>query len=59
MYIWGFPGGLVVKNPSANAWVQSLIWKDPTSHWGTKPMRHSYWACALEPGAATTESHLP
>ena len=31
MYLWSFPGGLVVKNPPAvqETWVQSLVWKDP------------------------------
>ena len=50
----GFPGGSVVKNPSANAGdiecrrIQSLIWEDPTCCRATKPMHHNYWACALE-----------
>ena len=34
MYIWGFPGGSVVKNLPAmqetqEMWVQSLGWEDP------------------------------
>ena len=31
VYIWGFPGGLVVKNPPAmrETWVSSLGWEDP------------------------------
>ena len=29
--------------------VWSLVWKDPTCHGTTKPVHHSYWACALEP----------
>ena len=32
--------------------VWSLIQEDPTCRGATKPMRHDYWACALEP-----ESH--
>ena len=30
-------------------WVRALIREDPTCHGATKPMRHNYWACALEP----------
>ena len=31
VYIWGFPGGLVVKNPPTmrETWVSSLGWEDP------------------------------
>ena len=29
--------------------VQSLVWEDPACHGATKPVRHNYWACALEP----------
>ena len=47
----GFPGGAVVKNPPANAgtWVQALVREDPTCRGATKPMRHNYRVCALEP----------
>ena len=46
-----FPGGAVVKNPPANAgdMGSSSVWEDPTCLKATKPMCHSYWACALEP----------
>ena len=37
-------------------WVRSLVWEDPTCHGATKLVCHNSWACALEPGAATTES---
>ena len=45
-------------------WVQALVWEDPTCHGATKPVRHNYWACALEPAchnywsprATTTEA---
>ena len=47
--------------------VQALVWEDPTCHRATKPMRHNYWACALEPmshnysarHATTTEAWVP
>ena len=41
-----FPGGAVVKNPLGS---KSLGWEDPTCRRPTKPVRHNYWACALEP----------
>ena len=46
-----FPGGAVVKDLPANAgtWVRALVGKDPTCCGATKPVRHSYWVCALEP----------
>ena len=54
--------------------VQALVWEDPMFRGATKPMRHNYWACALEPAshnywacvlqplslrAATTEARMP
>ena len=30
-------------------WVRALTWEDPTCNGATKPVRHNYWACALEP----------
>ena len=48
-------------------WVQALAREDPTCRGATKPVRHSYWACALEPmshnywslRATTTEACVP
>ena len=31
--------------------VQALVREDPTCRGATKPMRHNYWACALEPAS--------
>ena len=57
----GVPGGSVVKNLLANAgdkgWIP-LIGEDPTCHGTTKPMRHSYWPCALEPRSLTDRAHV-
>ena len=54
--------------------VQALVQEDPTCHGATKPVHHSYWACALEPAnhnywacepqllslrATTTEARAP
>ena len=49
-----FPGGSVVKNPQ----VRSLIQKDSTCCRATKPMRHSYWACALKPRSHGYWAHV-
>ena len=48
----GFPGGSVVNSPPANTGNKDLIpgLEDPTYPEATKPMHHSYWACALELG---------
>ena len=47
----GFPGGAVVKNclPMEGTWVWDMVWEEPTCRGATKPVRHNYWACALEP----------
>ena len=57
----GFPGGAVVKNPPANEGtrVRALVREDPTCHGATKPMRHNYWACALEPTSHNYWAHEP
>ena len=35
--------------PMQGTWVQALVREDPTCSGTTKPVRHNYWACALEP----------
>ena len=48
-------------------WVWALVREDPTCHGVTKPVRHNYWAWALEPASlnywgsctTTTEAHAP
>ena len=45
---WDFPGGAVVKNPP-----------DPTCRGATKPVRHNYWAHALEPVSHNYWAHMP
>ena len=35
--------------------VRSLVQEDPTCHGAAEPIHHNCWACALVPGAATTE----
>ena len=38
-------------------WVWSLVREDPTRRGATKPLRHDYWACAVEPVLYNTRSH--
>ena len=47
----GLPWCAVVENPPANAGDMGSIPgpEYPTCHGATKPVRHNYWACALEP----------
>ena len=37
--------------PMQGTRVWALVWEDPTCHGATKPVRHNYWACALEPAS--------
>ena len=37
--------------PMQETWVWALVREDPTCWGATKPVRHNYWACALEPGS--------
>ena len=39
---------LRIHLPMQATQVQALVLEDPTCHGATKPMRHNYWACALE-----------
>ncbi|KAJ8786689.1 hypothetical protein J1605_006178 [Eschrichtius robustus] len=40
---------LRTRLPVQGTWVQALVLEDPTCHGATKPVRHNYCACALEP----------
>ena len=40
---------LRIRLPMQGTRVWSLVQEDPTCHRGSKPVRHNYWACALEP----------
>ena len=39
---------LRIRLPMQGTQVQALVWEDPTCRRATKPVRHNYWACALE-----------
>ena len=42
---------LRIRLPMQGAWVRALVWEDPTCSGATKPMRHNYGACILEPAS--------
>ena len=51
---WCFGNSLVTQwlricLPMQGTRVWALVQEDPTCRGATKPMRHNYWACALEP----------
>ena len=39
--------------------VRALVLEDPTCRRATKPVRHNYWACALEPTSHNYWAHVP
>ena len=45
--------------PMQGTGVQSLVREDPTCCGATKPVRHNYWACALEPLSHKYWAHTP
>ena len=40
-------------------WVRALVQEDPTCRGATKPMRHNYGACALEPVSHNYWARVP
>ena len=40
-------------------WVRALVQEDPTCRRAAKPMRHNYWACALEPSSHNYWARVP
>ena len=40
---------LRIRMPMQRTWGRALVREDPTCRGATKPVRHNYWACALEP----------
>ena len=39
--------------------VRALVWEDPTCCGATRPVRHNYWACPLEPASHNYWAHVP
>ena len=50
---------LRIHLPMQGTRVQALAREDPTCHEATKPVRHNYWACALEPMRHNYWAHVP
>ena len=50
---------LRIRLPMQGTWVRSLVREDPTCRGATKPVRHNYWACALEPMSHNYWAHVP
>ena len=42
---------LRIRLPMQGTRVRALVREDPTCRGATKPVRHNYWACTLEPGS--------
>ena len=51
--------GLRILLPMQGTQVWSLIQEDPTCLRATKPVRHNYWACALEPASHNYWARVP
>ena len=45
--------------PMQGTRVQALVWEDPTCRRATNPMRHNYWACALQPASHNYWARMP
>ena len=50
---------LRIRLPMQGTQVWSLAREDPTCLRATKPMRHNYWACALEPVSHSYWARVP
>ena len=50
---------LRIHLPMQGTRVQALVREDPTCRGATKPVRHNYWACALEPASHNYLARMP
>ena len=50
---------LRIHLPMQGTQVWALVWEDPTYRGATKPVRHNYWACALQPVSHNYWAHVP
>ena len=50
---------LRIRLPMQGTRVQALVWDGPTCRRATKPVRHNYWACTLEPTSHNYGAHEP
>ena len=49
---------LRIRLPMQGTRVRALVREDPTCRGATKPVRHNYWACALEPVSHNFWAHV-
>ena len=49
---------LRIRLPMQGTRVRALVWEDPTCRGATKPVRHNYWAWALEPASHNYWAHV-
>ena len=62
--LWKIKSSLVAQwlricLPMQGTRVRALVQEDPTCRGATKPVRHNYWACALEPTSHNYWAHVP
>ena len=50
---------LRIHLPMQGTRVQALVQEDPTCRGAAKPVRHNYWACALEPTSHNYWARVP
>ena len=50
---------LRIRLPVQGTRVRALVREDPTCRGATKPMRHNYWTCALEPVSRNYWARVP
>ena len=50
---------LRIRLPMEGARVRALVQENTTCHRAAKPVRHYYWACALEPASHNYWAHAP
>ena len=50
---------LRIRLPMQGTRVRAPVREDPTCHGATKPVRHNYWACALEPTSHNCWARVP
>ena len=50
---------LRIRLPVQETQVQALVREDPTCCGATKPVHHSYWACALDPASHNYWARVP
>ena len=50
---------LRIRLPMQETWVRALVQEDPTCLRAAKPVRHNYWACALEATSHNYQASVP